>query len=250
MQNQYVGDIGDFGKYGLLREIFGRPEVPGSGCGLRLGVAWYLNVNKPDSGGKTVNYPKMRKCDPYLYDSLQRLIETGKRKVAEVERKLILPSETLYHNVPFSGSTRTQWFKGALKETEGAEVVFIVPDNGIASKKTPLGSPKHVLPYELDCFFERGQSLVIYHHFAHFDPVTQIESISKSLSAQLDLPYNQLWALRYHRGSGRVYFFVAQKEHKPIIWNRLQEFKKKPCWFERQPGFNHPHFELVTPTED
>ena len=43
MQNQYVGDIGDFGKYGLLREIFGRPEVPESGCGLRLGVAWYLS---------------------------------------------------------------------------------------------------------------------------------------------------------------------------------------------------------------
>ncbi len=42
MQNQYVGDIGDLGKYGLLREIFGRPEVPGSGCGLRLGVTWYL----------------------------------------------------------------------------------------------------------------------------------------------------------------------------------------------------------------
>ena len=34
MQNKYVGDIGDFGKYGLLRASFlVRPEEPGSGGG-------------------------------------------------------------------------------------------------------------------------------------------------------------------------------------------------------------------------
>ena len=39
MQNQYVGDIGDFGKYGLLRAISGDP--------LRLGVVWYLFPDEP-----------------------------------------------------------------------------------------------------------------------------------------------------------------------------------------------------------
>ena len=33
MQNRYVGDIGDFGKYGLLRALY---------HGRQLGVAWYL----------------------------------------------------------------------------------------------------------------------------------------------------------------------------------------------------------------
>ena len=60
MQDQYVGDIGDFGKYGLLREIFGRPEVPESGCGLRLGAAWYLNADKQGSGGNMTDYPKLK----------------------------------------------------------------------------------------------------------------------------------------------------------------------------------------------
>ena len=146
MQNQYVGDIGDFGKYGLLREIFGRPEAPGSGCGLRLGVAWYLNEYKQGSGGNLKDYRKLKECDPLLYNVLQRLIKTGNRNVAEVQWNRILPSNTLYHSLPFSSSTRTKWFKDALKVTEGADVVFIDPDNGIASENTPLGSPQHVLP--------------------------------------------------------------------------------------------------------
>lgn len=35
MQNRYVGDVGDFGKYTLLNAL--------ASSGLRLGVVWYLN---------------------------------------------------------------------------------------------------------------------------------------------------------------------------------------------------------------
>ena len=245
MQNQYVGDIGDFGKYGLLREIFGRPEEPGSGCGLRLGVAWYLSEDKQGSGGNLTDYPNLRECDPYLYDGLKHLIESGNRTVAEVERSRILPNDTAYHKVLFSSNTRTKWFKDTLKETECADVVFVDPDNGVASENTPLGSAQHVLPYELERFFERGQSLVIYHHLARTDALDQIKGLSERLRGELDLPRHQPWALWYHRGTARVYFIAAQERHKPIILDRLQEFKKKSCWFERQPGFKHPHFERV-----
>lgn len=34
MQNRYAGDIGDFGKFGLLRAL--------RGSGLSIGVNWYL----------------------------------------------------------------------------------------------------------------------------------------------------------------------------------------------------------------
>lgn len=36
MQNRYAGDVGDFGKYGLLRCLCGEPPL------LSLGVVWYL----------------------------------------------------------------------------------------------------------------------------------------------------------------------------------------------------------------
>ena len=34
MKNQYVGDIGDYGKYGLLRFLSNR--------GIKIGINWYL----------------------------------------------------------------------------------------------------------------------------------------------------------------------------------------------------------------
>ena len=98
-------------------------------------------------------------------------------------------------------STRTKWFKGVLEVTEGAAVVFVDPDNGIASDNTPVGSPKHVLPYELEQFYERGQSLIIYHHLARTDADNLINGLAKELQELLDLPYLP-WALRYREELG------------------------------------------------
>ena len=39
MQDRYVGDVGDFGKIGMLRQI--------ANAGLRVGVNWYLTY-KPE----------------------------------------------------------------------------------------------------------------------------------------------------------------------------------------------------------
>ena len=41
MQNSYVSDIGDFGKYALLNALAGHE--------LRLGVNWYLNADEKNS---------------------------------------------------------------------------------------------------------------------------------------------------------------------------------------------------------
>lgn len=58
MQNRFAGDIGDYGKYGLLRALAKLP--------LRLGVIWYLTPDG-DSGGNRTGYLQMperfRSCD-------------------------------------------------------------------------------------------------------------------------------------------------------------------------------------------
>ena len=50
MQDRYVGDVGDFVKYGLLRAIRGTK---------RLGVAWYLHPDAGPAGdGKAHGLPR------------------------------------------------------------------------------------------------------------------------------------------------------------------------------------------------
>ena len=58
MKNQYVGDIGDYGKYGLLRFL--------SGKGIKIGINWYLTENDGTNDGKFTDY--LTKKDDRLYD--------------------------------------------------------------------------------------------------------------------------------------------------------------------------------------
>ena len=74
MQNRYVGDIGDYIKYALLRAL---------SSGLMLGVAWYLypdEDHKPD--GKHVQYlddpQRWRHLDPELFDALKQIVESNR----------------------------------------------------------------------------------------------------------------------------------------------------------------------------
>ena len=44
MKNQYVGDIGDFGKYSMLRAFID--------AGIKVGVNWYLTEDDGSNDGK------------------------------------------------------------------------------------------------------------------------------------------------------------------------------------------------------
>ena len=78
VQDRYVGDVGDFGKYGLLKAL--------CGADLSLGVVWYLYPDEEDNGdGGHVGYlrptpqnlRRFRDCDPDLYDDLGELVGNG-----------------------------------------------------------------------------------------------------------------------------------------------------------------------------
>lgn len=88
MQNRYVGDIGDYGKYALLNAL-ASPKFT-------LGVHWYLNAyEEANADGRFTHYPQLRSCDPDLYDALQRIVRSGRRSVDAVERAGILPANTI-----------------------------------------------------------------------------------------------------------------------------------------------------------
>ena len=130
MQDRYVGDIGDFVKYGLLRAI----------CGAKsLGVAWYLHPNAgPVGDGRHTAYlrdpDEWRHLDADLFDALRKLIP-DRRSVANIQQSGIL--------------------------------VFADPDNGLvpndrfrpASKESTKG-----IPIAEAITLAEGRTAVIYHH--------------------------------------------------------------------------------------
>ena len=264
MQNRYTGDVGDFGKYGLLRHLTGQMETLPSTVPMRLGVVWYLYPDEShnDDGKYTgylsdtpANHSEFRVCDPDLYDAMRHLVEIGNRSVAAVQQNRILPENTMYYepSLSFPGrmprsereSTRADWFEGALQATADADVIFVDPDNslsdpasGINASIDPLRKtgPKYVFIADLCRFYERGQSLIVYHHLGRRGTaVEQTVKVAGSLKSSLDLP-SLPKSLLYRRGSARAYFIVPQERHRPALERRVTNLLHSP-W--------NSHFELV-----
>ena len=262
MQDRYVGDVGDFGKYGLLRYLTGLREPPPiSSMPIRLGVVWYLYPDEShNADGKYTGYlddtpanrARFRACDPDLYDAMGRLVKTGRRNILAVQRSRILPCDTMYYEPSLSfprrmprserESARINWFAGALQATTDADLIFVDPDNslsdpasGINTSIDPLRKtgPKYVFIADLLSFFERGQSLIVYHHLGRRGTaVQQTMKVAESLKASLDLPRSLL----YRRGSSRAYFIVPQERHRQVLERRVSNLLASP-W--------NSHFESV-----
>src|SRR4051794_34795138 len=102
MQDKYVANIGDFGKYGLLRSL---------ATDLSLGVVWYFHPAKSNTadGGSVAflkptptNLTTFRDCDPDLYDALAGTVRDGARSVKSVQEHGILPEGTVFYDDPLT----------------------------------------------------------------------------------------------------------------------------------------------------
>lgn len=173
MQDRYVGDIGDFVKYGLLRAL---------GAGRHLGVAWYLRTG-PDStnaqDGRYTTYlsqpQRWRALDPALFDTLGTLVSKGERTVAAIERSGLLGDAT-YASEPLDigpvpprkrEQWRSEWFERVRAKLSHCDIVFADPDNGLYPG-THFGferkeSAKRIAPSEAEHLAERRPA-VVYHH--------------------------------------------------------------------------------------
>jgi hypothetical protein len=262
MQNRYVGDVGDFGKYGLLRAL----HLPGNDAsgGLSLAVIWYL---VPDEGhnadGKHTSYldpaaanvTGYKDCDPFLYDSLAKIVRRGARHVTSIRNSRILPPATVFFEEPltFDGMLcigpaarearlrhRSEWLQRALRATAGCDLVFVDPDNGfeVSTQRHRNRGPKYVFFDELAPYLRRGQSLVVYHHMGrNRRAADQIQERLDQITTRVegcDTPF----ALRYHRGTSRAFLVIPAKRHGALLFDRAKRFVSGP-WSK--------HFSLVAP---
>lgn len=247
MQDRYVGDVGDFGKFGLLRAL-GRASPRA-----RVGVAWCRYPDECHNGdGRHITYLARRDfatLDPVLHSRLGEIVKSGQRSLTAVERARILPSNTIY----FGDATRdagkvrpsirlnyrNSWLERALRDLELANLVFFDPDNGIEPASVRRDHPKagkYVFWEDLLPFWQRGQSLVVYHHLNRTASArAQAEALSARFVENLgDIPL--LAPLLFRRGSCRFFFIAVQEEHASAFRSVTKQFLSL--------GWNR-HFEVV-----
>ncbi len=264
MQDRYVGDVGDFGKYGLLRRLC--PEDQ-HGPALRLGVLWYRfdgNDLAAPNDGKHIQYltccassheRRLRDCDPELFCMMLDLVN-NERSIAAVEAKGILPADTVFFNDGLNFDTtpigercekRTRWLSAGIERVKTAEIVFVDPDNGLqvpSQSRHRRKGPKYVYYDDLLRCWDTGQSLIVYHHIGRTyngrgaGVAEQVRGRAEELKCCL--PSARPIALRYRRRSSRIYFVLPNPSRSDRLEARIRAFLNSP-WGSG----SSPHFQRV-----
>ncbi len=229
MQDRYAGDVGDFGKFGLLRAL--------CGTDFRLGVLWYRNDrDPPGEDGRHIGYldkiEEYGNCDAPLFE-LMRKVVGEKRSIDIIESIGVLPETTEYHSTRFEETgRRNSWIADGLKKVAGCDLVFADPDNGLEVGSVLSDDPeavKYAFYADLVPVWKRGQSLIVYQHGNRNKLVErQIEERLRALRKRFCNPPPCFIALRYRRGTARMFFILAQPKHRDRIANRCRNFMASP----------------------
>ena len=239
MQNRYAGDVGDFGKIGMLRCV--------EQAGLTVGVNWYLVEDENHNlDGKHVGYLNDKKfldLDEELRKALGTLINNNNRSVQCIEEFKLLQSDMYYHEIlkPVLGSfreNRLNWHKKGLESLQDCELVFLDPDNGLLPKSISCGSGKsikYVLPEEIIDYYNAGHSVVFYSHRTREQLGTYLHRFDTLFDA-VKKDGATILGISFKRGTVRDYFFILKDEHK----------EKVICGIEKllQSGWKQ-HFEMI-----
>jgi hypothetical protein len=252
MQDRYAGDVGDFGKYGLLRCL---TATDASAQSLRLAVLWYFVADEShNNDGRHISYLKdskglFRSCDPTLFSQMDRIVSKG-RSLKAIEDSGLLPVGTLFHSsaLPYIARERTidrmakrqAWIREAAAIASSADLVFLDPDNGLECSSVGRHSKtgtKYAYFDDVQALSTPTTSLLIYHHLCrqHAAP-KQILNRAQSLAKHV--PSNhEIAALRYRRGSARVFFVAVAPRHCADVALRLRRFLSSPwaAHFAEQP---------------
>ena len=239
MQDRYVGDVGDFAKYGLLRRLVGAADEQL----IRLAVVWCLFPDEThNNDGRHVSYlsrGEFEGLDDTLLAALQRIVSSGRRCISAVSSGGLFPDGTIFCNAAASAPAvfrpsrndrlqyRASWLDHCFAATKESDLVFFDPDNGIEVASVPKHHPsagKYVYWDELTRFWERGHSLLVYHHLNRTMPAARQVSelrdrFQEMLGGAIALP------LVFRRGSCRIFWLVYRSSSLGIeMEHRARDF--------------------------
>lgn len=212
MKEQYVGDVNDYRKYGLLR-LLGR-------SGLKLGVCWMLTPDDGRTDGNKLSYldqPAHQRHDPELFALLRRVKdEPDARRLVLIESSGILPNAVFVNSIiedPLAA--RQLWFRQAMAALADCDLVFFDPDNGLdvlSKAKGTKNSSKFVFRDEVATTYSAGHSVLIYQHFPREERGSFITRIAERLRATT--PTADIWAFRTPHV---VFMLLIQPRHRAAL---------------------------------
>ncbi len=227
MKNQYVGDVGDYGKYGLLRFLANR--------GIKIGVNWYLTKDDKSADGKFTKYLDNsgdEKYDPVIFKQLKMLAGCKHKSVQMVESAELIPGAMYYNDMLRADGNevnarkiaRRLWFNNSLLMLKDAELVYADPDNGITYRKQAgtKDSEKYILPEEVVEYYDRGQNVVYY---CHKGRRTEDAWEQAKVEIKKYIRDGQIIVMTFHRGTQRSYIFVLHPDDYARYNSLLTEFE-------------------------
>jgi hypothetical protein len=221
VQDRYVGDVGDFAKYALLRSLVGRSTR----LRIRLGIVWCLFPNEThNNDGRHISYlhkAEFKALDDPLLEALDAIIASGNGSLSALSSSRIFQDDTVFYEAVTAASSaslwrndrlqhRAGWLDRALSVTSECNLVFFDPDNGLEVSSVPKhhrNAGKYIYWDDLAPFWRRGQALLVYHHLNRTKPAArQVSDLRDQFKTQLKgasaLP------LVFRRGSCRVFWLV------------------------------------------
>ncbi len=216
MKNQYVADINDYRKYGLLRTLSGNGKI-------RTGVCWMLTPDDNRTDGQFTRYlnspEQWKRYDSELFECLTDCLQDGQRHVSRIESTNILPN-TIYHGDLLSDirEKRSGYFADMHERLQGVDLIFFDPDNGLEIMSRPYGrkqSSKFLYWHELTRAFNAGKSILVYQHFIREKREHFIKRLTSELCSRLDVP--EVFSFRTPHV---VFFLVSQPVHAQYFKGR------------------------------
>ena len=193
MKDQFVGNIGDYIKFALLRAVMqAEPDK-------RLGVAWYFTHGKRNDYSRDIGYlknPEKYAClDEDLFNLLDKIVFSKARcSVIGIERSGLLPAQTKFSRVAMEAGaggakSRKHWLGRLQNKLAECDIIFADPDNGLHEgwqQKSAWGKKdnrKYMLLDEAIALVKntnapaqyRNRMGIFSHHFTYIKHEKQIE---------------------------------------------------------------------------
>lgn len=224
MKDQYVGDVNDYAKYGILRAL-------GGGGSMQTSVCWARTDADGRGDGSRIGYledpAKWHRYDPPLFDGLRKTVVTqGTRSLRAIQESGLLGGCTFWDEpLPVDPSSRASYLSRYLEFSSGADLVFMDPDNGLEVQSTPrgsAGSPRYIYLDEVRQVWCHGHSILIYQHFPRVARIPYVRSRVAELGQLTGLEL----VVAFH--TSRVLFLLApQPTHWPGLRKSIHVFSQR-----------------------